>query len=225
MLVGTGAKVYKGAFLTLLPWGKMLEAQTGLAPFSFQPLQRAQQTWSRVIFLSTFWPRRIPTPRLPMTPRYAGDQVELLCLPSRSAVGGIISLTCSHHFNLCAVPLSINQISLPDPNCFLPGIFPPHFLLPNLSPLAQVCSKASLLTLGCGEKNSMFIAGLQARGMGSSCSKHPNSLMEFREGVLKAVWGVPVVNSCCCTAKTVTIFPSNYSPIKINKLIRKIKAV
>ena len=129
--MGTGAKVYKGAFLILLPWGKMLEAQTGLAPFSFQTLQGAQQTWSRVIFLSTFWPRRIPTPRLPMTPRYAGDQVELLCLPSRSAVGAIISLTCSHHFNLCAVPLSISQISLPDPNCFLPGIFPPHFLLPN----------------------------------------------------------------------------------------------
>ena len=59
----------------------------------------------------------------------------------------------------------------------------------------------------------------------SSCSKHPNSLMEFRGGVLKAVWEIPVANSCCCMAKPIAILPSNYPPIKINKLSRKIKAV
>ena len=100
-----------------------------------------------------------------MTPRDPGDQVELLCLPSHSAVCGIISFTCSHHFNLCAVPLSINQISLPDPKCFLPGIVLPHSLLPNQTRV-QVRSKARLLMLGGGEKNSVFIAGLQARRVG-----------------------------------------------------------
>ena len=31
----------------------------------------------------------------------------------------------------------------------------------------------------------MFIAGLQAKRMGSSCSEDPNSLMAYRKGVLK----------------------------------------
>ena len=39
------------------------------------------------------------------------------------------------------------------------------------------------------KQSTAFIAGHQARRTGSSCSKDPKSLMAFREGVLKAVWG------------------------------------
>ena len=59
---------------------------------------------------------------------------------------------------------------------------------PNLGPLIHVVAKPiSLLTLSCGEGK---YAGCQARRMGSSCSKSPNSPMDFRERFLKAAFGV-----------------------------------
>ena len=39
------------------------------------------------------------------------------------------------------------------------------------------------------KESSAFIAGYQARRTDSSCSEDLNSVMAFREGVLKAVWG------------------------------------
>ena len=40
------------------------------------------------------------------------------------------------------------------------------------------------------KESTTFIVGRRARGMGNSCSKDLNSQMSFREGVLKAVWGM-----------------------------------
>ena len=39
------------------------------------------------------------------------------------------------------------------------------------------------------KESSAFVAGYQARRTDSSCSEDLNSVMAFREGVLKAVWG------------------------------------
>ena len=49
------------------------------------------------------------------------------------------------------------------------------------------CSKANLLTPGCGEGKYIIYCRHQARRTGSSSSKDLNSLMAFREGVLKVV--------------------------------------
>ena len=48
-------------------------------------------------------------------------------------------------------------------------------------------SRADLLMLCCNEGKYSVYYRCQARRMGSSCSKDPNSPVAFREGVLKVV--------------------------------------
>ena len=60
-------------------------------------------------------------------------------------------------------------------------------------------SKASLLTLGCGEGKFDIYCRDQERRLRSLCSKDLNSWMAFREGLFKTVQGRVtgcVMNSC-----------------------------
>lgn len=134
LLVGTGGMVYKGAFLTLLPWGTRHQ-DVGSAHWSGSVLFPAPATCSADLIQSHL-SKHILTETHPC-PQTSCDS-SLSWGPSRAHTPAFPLCCLWDHlphllppFNLCAVPLSINQISLPDPKCFLPGIFPPHFLLPN----------------------------------------------------------------------------------------------
>ena len=70
----------------------------------------------------------------------------------------------------------------------LDNIFPVLLMLPNQTCMHSPHSKAGPLTLGCGEEKCSLYCRVLARRMGSSHSEALNSLMTFREGVLKAAW-------------------------------------
>ena len=61
---------------------------------------------------------------------------------------------------------------------------------PNLGPLAYLTAKPIYWYWVLVKGSAAFIAGHQARRMGSSCSKDQNSPMASREGFLKVTFGV-----------------------------------
>ena len=74
---------------------------------------------------------------------------------------------------------------------------------PNLGLLAWSTAKPIYWHWVVAKESIVFIAGHQARNIGSSCSKDLNSLLAFREGFLQATLGVWVVR---CLIRLWTFF-------------------